>query len=171
MCCYNNRRCLRSIGPSLWIDRSENKSNHDNTGFHLVAITETTHDPGMLVMALQLIEAGQSIGSGNGLSPVRHQVITATNTDLSIGSLASNVSEVVIKIQTFFWREMHLKMPSAKWRSFYLNLGVLKVGYVQTKFTGSSDSLHQFHSKTGMKDSSSSNGYPSNLPHFVTKKY
>ena len=40
-----------------------------------------------------------SIGSGNGLSPVRRQAITWTNGDLlSIGPLGINFSEIQIKV-------------------------------------------------------------------------
>ena len=43
-----------------------------------------------------------SIGSGNGLSPVRRQAITWAIVDLlSIGPLGTNFSEIYIKIQTF----------------------------------------------------------------------
>ena len=43
-----------------------------------------------------------SIGSDNGLSPIRHQAINLTNAGLlSIGHLGTNFSEILIKIQNF----------------------------------------------------------------------
>ena len=59
------------------------------------------------------------IGSDNGLSPDRRQVIIWTNAELLlIGPLGTNVIEILIGIQTFSFKKMHLKMSSAKWRSF-----------------------------------------------------
>ena len=47
-----------------------------------------------------------SVGSDNGLSPVRHQAITWSNAGLlSIGPLGTNFSENRIEIQNFFIRE------------------------------------------------------------------
>ena len=66
------------------------------------------------------------IGSDNGLSPGRRQAIIRTNAGiLLIGSLVTNFSEISIGIQTFSFKKMHLKMPSAKWRPFCLGLNVL----------------------------------------------
>ena len=54
------------------------------------------------------------IGSGNGLSPVRHQAITWTNAGLlSIGLLGTSFSEIWIQILSFSFKKMHLKMLSA----------------------------------------------------------
>ena len=61
-----------------------------------------------------------SIGSVNGLSPIRRQAIIWTNAGLLwIGPLGTNFSEILIKIQTFSFTKMHLKSSSAKWRPFY----------------------------------------------------
>ena len=66
------------------------------------------------------------IGSDNGLSPGRRQAIIWTNIGiLLIGSLGTNFNEIVIAIQTFSFKKMHLKMSSAKWRPFCLSLNVL----------------------------------------------
>ena len=55
-----------------------------------------------------------SIGSGNGLSPVRRQAITRTNAGLlSIGLLGTNFSENRIGILSFSFKKMHLKLSSA----------------------------------------------------------
>ena len=66
------------------------------------------------------------IGSDNDLSPGRRQTIIWTNARiLLIGPLGTNFSEILIEIQTFSFKKMHLKMSSAKWRPFYLGLIVL----------------------------------------------
>ena len=59
------------------------------------------------------------IGSDNGLSPERCHAIIWTNAGiLLIGPLGTNFSEILIGIQTFSFKKMHLNMPSAKWRPF-----------------------------------------------------
>ena len=64
--------------------------------------------------------------SDNGLSPGRRQAIIWTNAGiLLIGSLGTNFSEILLGIQTFWFKKMHLKMSSAKWRPFCLGLNVL----------------------------------------------
>ena len=67
-----------------------------------------------------------SIGSDNGLSPGRGQAIIWTNAGiLLIEPLGTNLSEILIKIQIFSFKKMHLKMSSGKWRPFCLGLNVL----------------------------------------------
>ena len=67
-----------------------------------------------------------SIGSDNGLSPGRRQAIIWTNAEiLLIGPLATNFSEILIKIHSFSFKKMHLKMSSAKGRLFSLGLNEL----------------------------------------------
>ena len=67
------------------------------------------------------------IGSDNGLSPGRRQAIIWTNAGiLLIGSLGTNFSEISIKMLTFSFTKMRLKVSSAKWRPFCLGLNVLK---------------------------------------------
>ena len=59
------------------------------------------------------------IGSDNGLSPgLRQAIIWASNGTLSIGDLGTNVSEILIGIQTFSCKKMQLKMSSVKWHPF-----------------------------------------------------
>ena len=66
------------------------------------------------------------IGSDNGLSPGRRQAIIWTNTGpLLIGPLGTKFSEILIEIQTFSIKKIHLKMSSGKWRPFCLGLNVL----------------------------------------------
>ena len=65
------------------------------------------------------------IVSDNGLSPDRRQSIIWTNDGIRyIGPLGINFSEMLIKIYTFSFRKMHLKISSRKWRSFCLDLSV-----------------------------------------------
>ena len=67
------------------------------------------------------------IASDNGLSPGRRQAIIWTNAGiLLIGPLGTNFSEILIGIQIFSFKKMHLKMSSAKWRPSCLGLNVLK---------------------------------------------
>ena len=55
------------------------------------------------------------IGSDDGLSPDRPQAIIWTNAGLLlIGPLGTNFSETLIKILTFSFKKMHLKLLSAK---------------------------------------------------------
>ena len=66
------------------------------------------------------------ISSDNGLAPGRRQTIIWTNDGiLLIGPLGTNLSEILIGIQAFSFKKMHLKMSSAKWRPFCLGLNVL----------------------------------------------
>ena len=55
----------------------------------------------------------------NGLSPGRRQAIIWNIAEiLLIGPLGTNFSEILIRIQTFSFKKMHLKMSSAKWHPF-----------------------------------------------------
>ena len=66
------------------------------------------------------------IDSDNGLSPGRRQTIIWINAGiLLIEPLGTNFNEILIGIQTFSFKKMHLKMASAKWRPFCLCLNVL----------------------------------------------
>ena len=66
------------------------------------------------------------IASDNGLSPGRRQAIIWNKSGiLSIGLLGTKCSEILIKILTFPFKKMHLKVSSAKWRPFCLSLNVL----------------------------------------------
>ena len=59
------------------------------------------------------------IASDNGLSPGRRQAIIWNNAGiLSIGLLGTKFRAILIEIQTFSFKKMHLKMSSAKWRPF-----------------------------------------------------
>ena len=69
------------------------------------------------------------IGPDNGLSPGRCQAIIWTNAGILLtGTLGTNFSEILLGIQTFSFKGMHLRMSSAKWRPFCLGPNVLKEG-------------------------------------------
>ena len=75
------------------------------------------------------------IGSDNGLSPGQRQAIIWTNAGiLLIGPLGTNFSEILIEIQTFSFKKIHLKMSSGKWRPFCLDLNVLGNGMAPNKW-------------------------------------
>ena len=68
-----------------------------------------------------------TIGSDNGLSPGRRQVIIWTNAGiLLIRPLWTNFSEILIEIVIFSFKKMRLKVSSAKWRPLCLGLNVLR---------------------------------------------
>ena len=67
-----------------------------------------------------------TIDSDNGLSPGWRQAIIWTNAGILLfRPLGSNFSEILIEIDTFSFKKMHLKLLSAKWRPFCLGLNVL----------------------------------------------
>ena len=66
-----------------------------------------------------------NVASDNGLLPDWCQVIWNNAIILSIRPRGTYFSEVLFKIQKFSFKEMHLKMLSAKWRPFFLGLNVL----------------------------------------------
>ena len=67
-----------------------------------------------------------NIASDNGLSPVRRQAIVWTNAAiLSIRPWGTYFSEILSKIQKFSFKEMHLKMSSAKVAAILPSLNVL----------------------------------------------
>ena len=90
---------------------------------------------GYFLMGWVLIRAGvycphlwaQLVVSDNGLLPVRRQAIIWNNAGiLLIWPLGTNFSEILIGIQTFSFKKLHLKTSSAKWRLFCLSLNELR---------------------------------------------
>ena len=75
-------------------------------------------------------------GSENVLSPGRHQAIIWTNAGgiLLIGPLGTTFSEILIAILTFSFKKVRLKMSSAKWQAFCLDLRALTIA-VLNRFT------------------------------------
>ena len=61
------------------------------------------------------------IGSDNGLLPGRHQAIIWANDEiLLIWALGMTISEILIKIRTFSFKKLQLKILSGKLRHFVL---------------------------------------------------
>ena len=57
-----------------------------------------------------------SLGLGNGLAPIWHQGIICTNAGLlSIKPYSWNFTEILIEIQKFSSKEMHLKKSEKRW--------------------------------------------------------
>ena len=79
------------------------------------------------------------ITSGNGLSPVRRQAINWTSAGLlSIALLGTNFSEIRVRILSFSFKNVHLKLSSVKMaavlsRGRWVNLVVLKYSCLSTK--------------------------------------
>ena len=62
------------------------------------------------------------IGSDNALSPGRCEAIIYTSPGiLLIGPLGTKFSEILIEIDIFSLKKMHLKMSFGKWRPFCLS--------------------------------------------------
>ena len=100
------------LGRSWWIAR-----NGCYRFTHLTQWGQVTH---ICVCKLTIID------SDNGLSPGWCQVIIwASAGILLIEHLWTNFSEILIKIYTFSFKKMHLKMLSVKWQPFCISLNVL----------------------------------------------
>ena len=66
------------------------------------------------------------MGSDNGLSPGRRQALIWTNAGLlSIGTAGTNFSEILVEIQTVFFKNIYLKISSRIWQLFCFDLNVL----------------------------------------------
>ena len=60
------------------------------------------------------------IGSDNVLLPCRCQAIIWTNAGiLLIGPSGTSFSEILIEIETFSFKKIHLKVSSVKWQPFF----------------------------------------------------
>ena len=68
------------------------------------------------------------IGLDNGLLPGRCQAIIWTNARILLsGPLGTSFNEILIKICTFSFKKVHLKVLSAKWQPFCFGLNVLNI--------------------------------------------
>ena len=86
------------------------------------------------------------IGSDNGLSPDRRQAIIWTNAwILFIGTLGINFSKIFNGIQTFSFKNMHLKISSAKWRPFCIGLNVLTLHPTLTQCTSMRVCMYEYY--------------------------
>ena len=95
-----------------------NLSHHD-LNFNCISLTHWGQVMHICVSKLT------SIGSDNALWLGRHQVIIWTNAGiLLIGPIGTNFSEILIEINTFLSKKMHLKMLSGKWPPFCFGLNV-----------------------------------------------
>ena len=82
------------------------------------------------------------IGADNGLWPGRRLPIIWTNIGmLSIEPLGTNLHEILIEIEAFSFKKMHLNMSSGKWWPFCLGLNVLIVMYDILGFDTSFDHM------------------------------
>ena len=82
------------------------------------------------------------IGSDNGLSPGQCQAIFWTSAEiLLIRTSGRNFSEILSEIHIFSLKNMHLKMSSAKWWPFCLNLNVLTCCIFHTWFNSKGDNF------------------------------
>ena len=74
-----------------------------------------------------------TIGSDDGFSPVQRQAIIKTNDgELLIGLLETNFNKIGNKIEQFSFKELYLKMPSAKWQPFCISINVLTHKQLET---------------------------------------
>ena len=66
------------------------------------------------------------VGSDNDLSPGRDQTIIWTSAGILLtGPLGTNFSEILIEINIFSFKEMHLKISPGNWQPFCLGHSVL----------------------------------------------
>ena len=67
-------------------------------------------------------------GSDSGLLPGQCQAFIWTNDELIlIWTLGTSLSEILSENHTFLFKKMHLKMLSANWQPFCLDLNVLSI--------------------------------------------
>ena len=67
-----------------------------------------------------------TIGSDNSLLAGRRQAIIWSNAGILLNwTLGTNFSEILSEIDTFSFKQIHLKMSSGKWRPYCLGLNVL----------------------------------------------
>ena len=111
--CQNNLNCLTILYKLKWVPHSNaHKCPHTLTHWG-----RATH---ICISKLTII------ASDNGLSPGRHQAIIWNNDGiLSIWLFGTKFSEILIKFLTFSFKQLHLKMSSAKWQPLCLGLNVL----------------------------------------------
>ena len=94
---------------TIWPVRNNLQANKITQDLHLTYWGQVTH---ICISRLTII-------ADNGLSPGQHQAITWTNAGkLLIGPSGTNFSEILVKINTFSFRKMRLKMSSGKRQQF-----------------------------------------------------
>ena len=117
------RECWRGWYQTAWFQTAKSMINKSNVPVWLLLRAHyLTHWGRMTHICVSKLTI---IGSDNGLSPGRRQAIIWTNAGiLLIGHWGTTFSEILIGIQTFSFKKMHLKMSSAKWCPFSLGLNV-----------------------------------------------
>ena len=74
------------------------------------------------------------ISSNNGLSLDRRLTIIWSNSDLlPIGRLEIKLRVILLALQTFSFKKLHLEMSSAKWGQFCLGLSVLNCTHTKDR--------------------------------------
>ena len=135
------------IHRDRWIPRT--KGQLRGKCFHLMTSSwmlqgTVTHLP--LVPHINASVNRVSIGSDNGLSPIRHQAIISTNAGLlTIGPLGITCSDILVKMQNFSFTKMHLKISSAKWRPFSPRGDEMKSNDLYIFRCGSCSTVHVWH--------------------------
>ena len=137
----NNKEMVK--GPyywPFWIQRwpvdSPDKDQWCGNGFHAMSLS-CLYD----ILAHCRRENSAIIGADSGLSADGSQAIIWTTVGkVLIGHTGTNISEIIIEIQTFPFRKMHLKMSSGKCRPFCLGLNVFTL-ILQNRFTGTGTML------------------------------
>ena len=116
-----SKKNLHNKHPCSLPSQASNKAS--SVGCVIDALLQLSHWGRVMHICIRKLTI---IGSDNGLSPGWHQAIIWTNAGiLLIEHLGTNFSEILIKINTFSFKKMYLKISSRKWRPFCLSLNVL----------------------------------------------
>ena len=117
---YVNKNCWTNSRDTSNLRHCDRRSSDVTVMFLVTSLTHWGRVTHMCVSKLTII------GLANGLSPGRRRAIISTNAGiLLIWPLGTNFSEIYIKIRTFPFKKLRLKVSSAKWRLFCLGLSVL----------------------------------------------
>ena len=113
-------RARRWPGTVVWQGISKHSDGHFPMSGPACNLTHWGRLTHICVSTLTIID------SDNGLSPGRRQAIIWTNAwILLIAPLGTNFNEILIKILTFYFKIMHLKLSSEEWQPFCICLNVL----------------------------------------------
>ena len=109
-------------------------NNKKETYIHYCRCTKLTITPSAAYMHQWTVSS--SVIIGNGLSPIRRQVITWTNAGLLWIGLLGSFSEIWIGILSFPFQKMHLKMSSAKVAGILSRVWWVKSSYLNFIVSG-----------------------------------
>ena len=102
---------LRCVLQNLFLLQAGNSLRDRTTLAYLTQLTHWGRFTHLCVCKLT------NIGSDNGLSPGRRRaIILPIDAILLFGHLETNFTEILIAIQAFSFKIMHLKMSSGRWR-------------------------------------------------------